>query len=99
MRYRIRVKALWIDRSVGLEGYVGAILMDGTQVALCSVEKWNQGPSDSLRRGWEHDQKVFGKLGKVIFQDYSEAALRCDGLLHLPKNDALRELVAKWQKL
>lgn len=42
-KFRVRIKALWLDKTVGLNGYIGAILEDGTPVDLCSKEKWDLG--------------------------------------------------------
>ncbi len=78
-RYRISVLALWFQPEVGQEGYYGAILADGTPVALCSAEKWNSGRQDSLRAGWANNIR----LGpKTLTSDYSPEDLSRDGLLH-----------------
>lgn len=74
----IRVKALWFQREVGLKGYFGAILSDGTPVALCSKEKWDLGPTDSLRDNWEGDVRIGDK--KVYMRDISTESLKKDGL-------------------
>lgn len=49
------VYALWVDHTYGLGGAICAIVKDGVSkrhVYVSSVEKWNLGPADSLRRGW-----------------------------------------------
>lgn len=76
---RLLVRRLWRERSVGMEGWVGAELPDGTLVALCSVEKWNLGLADSLREEWRGAEKKFVVL-KAIHINVSEAELRQDGL-------------------
>ena len=66
--YKIRVKALWLQPEVGMEGYIGAIRSDGIPFALCSVEKWNLGQQDSLRKGWKSNIR-FGD--KILYTDIS----------------------------
>jgi hypothetical protein len=36
----LKVKGLWLQREIGPDGHVGAVLDDGTPVALCSFPKW-----------------------------------------------------------
>ena len=73
----VRVQALWCDPTVGREGYIGAILRDGTPVALCSVEKFSLGRGDSLNRGWVGHIR---KGSKTVYSQYTEAELRAGGL-------------------
>lgn len=96
--HKISICALWLQRSVGKQGYIGAILADGTPVALCSKESWDLGRYDSLRKGWTGDVRIGTK---ILLAKYSEADLRADGidlkgftplivpgeLLHLVKKD------------
>jgi hypothetical protein len=78
MYNKVKVIALWRQKNVGLAGFIGAILADGSPVALCSVEKWELGRRDSLRRGWTGDVR----LGRKAFHHgISERQLREDGLL------------------
>lgn len=69
---KIRVSALWFQRNVGLQGYIGAIREDGTPFALCSKEKWDFGPNDSLRKGWDGDVRIGDK---TLGTDYTLAEL------------------------
>lgn len=75
--FSVKVKLLWLQSDIGLCGYIGAVLMDGTQVALCSKEKWDLGDDDSLRKGWD-DNVRHGV--KIIYCDISETELRERGL-------------------
>lgn len=59
---KINIKALWLDPNVGLNGYLGAVLADGTPVALCSKEKFDLGPYDSLRKGWVGNVRIGNKV-------------------------------------
>jgi hypothetical protein len=74
---RVRVKALWLDNTIGLHGYIGAVLADGQQVALCSKEKWDMGPYDSLR--FTGNRIVFNVI-KHMYLDATEQELRARGL-------------------
>jgi hypothetical protein len=96
-QHKITIKALWLDPNVGLEGYIGAILFDGTPVALCSNEKWRLGRRDSLRSGWTKDSRnVSVRHGvKVFYNQYSAQALRKDGLLNLTVPVSLRKLTKR----
>lgn len=80
MVHAIKIIALWKEPNVGLHGYIGAVLADGTEVALCSVEKWEQGPFDSLRYGWVDNICLFPH-GKIMYSETPESVLRQDGLL------------------
>jgi hypothetical protein len=76
----ITITRLWREDDVGAEGWIGAELVDGTLVALCSVEKWNLGnPNDSLRRGWSGNERHFKRPKRLNFH-LTEAELRRDGL-------------------
>jgi len=77
---KIKIKALWLQSEIGACGYIGAILGDGIPVGLCSVEKWNLGRTDSLRKGWKNNIKIFKNI-KTMYQNVSEEDLRKDGLL------------------
>lgn len=73
----ISVKALWFQPKIGLRGAIGAILHDGTPVALCSKEKWDLGKNDSLRSGWQGNIR----MGiKTFTNTYTEEQLVADGL-------------------
>jgi len=77
--HRIHVRRLWREDNVGLMGFIGAELEDGTLVALCSVEKWILGSNDSLRKQWKDNERKFVGI-KTIYGDVTEMQLRKDGL-------------------
>lgn len=97
MKFRITVLALWLDPRVGSKGFIGAVLNDGTPVALCSKEKWDMGPRDSLRRGWIGRYRI-GKGS--LYCHHSLSVLRAGGLkvgdekLTVPA--VLENLVIRW---
>lgn len=78
-KYKVKVLALWFQPEIGLKGYYGAVLEDGTPVALCSQEKWELGRKDSLRTGWEKNTKVFD-FPKAIHINIPESELRKNGM-------------------
>jgi hypothetical protein len=78
-RYKIKVKALWCQNDVGLCGYIGAILDDGTPIALCSRGKFDLGNDDSLRSGWKNDTKDWGGDTKSFYFDLSQITLKSEG--------------------
>lgn len=82
MTFAVKVRALWFQPEVGMHGYYGAVLVDGTPVALCSKERWDMGPRDSLRKGWRGNLRVWPKP-KVVHVPYTEAELRKGGLWKL----------------
>ena len=67
-----KVYALWVDPTIGLQGYIYALVDDphhpGTKCAsmFCSVEKFLMGSDDSLRRGWKRG-KQSGKFADLYF--------------------------------
>jgi hypothetical protein len=77
---RIAINRLWRESDVGLVGWIGAELQDGTLVALCSVEKWELGSYDSLRDGWCNNERVFPRTKLVSLSGITEQELRADGL-------------------
>lgn len=79
-KHCIKIKAMWFDKNVGLNGYYGAILHDGTPVAICSHEKWSLGKNDSLRSNWNGDIKIYNTIKKA-YLDYDEDFLKIEGLL------------------
>lgn len=77
---RIMVRRLWRESDIGARGYIGAELLDGTLVALCSVEKWELAPKDSLRTDWRGNERFFDPPKAVFLPGITEEDLRFDGL-------------------
>jgi hypothetical protein len=81
---KIKVKGLWIDRTIGREGFIGALLYPcRLPVALCSMEKWELGEHDSLRKNWQtgdlFEYIIFSKP-KIVYCAHTETELRQGGL-------------------
>lgn len=68
----LMVYALWVDPTIGLQGYIYALVDDPHRPGMkcvsmfCSVEKFLMGPGDSLRRGWKRG-KQSGKFADLYF--------------------------------
>ena len=76
---QVKVWGFWLQPEIGLHGFLGCILEDGTPVGFCSKEKWDLGRDDSLRKGWEGNIKVFAEP-HLVYSDYNEKVLRQQGL-------------------
>jgi hypothetical protein len=72
---KVMVKALWWQPEVGGCGYLGALRVDGVPFALCSKEKWDMGPWDSLRKNWSDGIKIFNKP-KALYLDLTSEDLQ-----------------------
>lgn len=73
-KHCIKIKALWFDKNIGLFGYYGAILHDGTPVAICSHEKWSLGKNDirvndEIYLSLKENEKGFVKINKIVKAD------------------------------
>lgn len=67
---KIKIKALWKDNStIGnkhkINGYIGIIYLNGYAEILCTLDSWNNGENDSLRKGWNNNIKIFTKYKSV----------------------------------
>lgn len=85
---QIKVWGFWEQPEIGLHGYIGCILEDGTPVGLCSKEKWLLGKEDSLRKDWNNNYKIFDEP-HTVYSDFNEKVLRQQGLFKSSKEMAM----------
>lgn len=77
----IKVKALWLDPSLGSYGYICGLVVNGNidePVGMCGTEEWVFGKIDSLRRKWilpDEFIKEFNKMKPGIKQPVMVANL------------------------
>lgn len=71
-----KMYALWVEPNLGLQGYICAVIKkknDFVLAGVCSVEKWDWGSLDSLRKGWVVPQKLVDTLrGEVPPNDWND---------------------------
>lgn len=97
--HKINILAIWFQPEIGLHGYYGAILSDGTPIAMCSHESWSFKKKDSLDTGWIGNTRTWPN-GKTISSKYDTKTLIEDGLLkgsplELTVPDSLTHLITQ----
>jgi hypothetical protein len=84
-KFPITIRAIWLDKEIGLKGYIQILLSSGDLVGLCSKEKFDLAPKDSIRTGWKNNMKIFSR-NKKMWSSYPESQLIADGFFGKTKN-------------